>query len=50
MEEKLMGDYFSRRREIAFFVGNDSRRRHVFMICGWFIPPKSEVQHGQLWT
>lgn len=49
MREKFLGDLLSpSRREVSLFMGNHSRRRHVFMVCGWFSPPKGEVQDA-LW-
>lgn len=43
MRAKLIGDMFSPKNAVAFFMGNHSRFRKTFMICGWFIPPRSEV-------
>lgn len=45
---KLLGDYFGSDRQASFFMGNHSRFRSTFMVCGWFIPPKVEVADGFL--
>lgn len=46
LKEKLLGELFSSSRDVSFFMGNHSRFRNVFMVCGWLVPPKSKVQHG----
>ena len=48
MKEKLLDDYFGKNRAPAFFMGNHSRFRHIFMVCGWFIPPRAEASDGFL--
>jgi hypothetical protein len=48
MEEKLIGDLFSDRHEVSFFMGNHSRFRDTFMLCGWLVPPKGEATDDQL--
>lgn len=49
MKAKLLGDYFGPERNPSFFMGNHSRFRNTFMVCGWFIPPKSEIGNEFLW-
>ncbi|MBL1216764.1 MAG: hypothetical protein D8M59_04635 [Planctomycetes bacterium] len=48
MRAKLLGDMFSARNRVALFMGNHSRFRQTFMVCGWYIPPRSEVDDGSL--
>ena len=49
MKEKLLGDYFAPSRQVSFFMGNHSRFRQTFMVCGWFIPPRGEVANVLPW-
>ena len=51
----MQGEYLSNvldvsSREVHFFMGNDSKRRHIFMVCGWFIPPLKEIGSGVLFA
>ncbi|MCK4871714.1 MAG: hypothetical protein KAS72_03210 [Phycisphaerales bacterium] len=48
MRTKLLDDMFSQKNQVAFFMGNHSRFRNIFMVCGWFIPPRSEVDSDSL--
>lgn len=48
MKDKLVADLFSPSRDVSFFMGNHSRFRDTFMLCGWFVPPKGDVADGQL--
>jgi hypothetical protein len=48
MKEKLLGDVFSPSHTVAFFMGNHSRFRDIFMVAGWFIPPREEAEREQL--
>ena len=48
MRDKFLSDVLSPQRTVSLFMGNHSRHRHVFMVCGWFAPPKGEVQDA-LW-
>lgn len=51
MRDKFIGDLFDvSRREVDFFMGNDSQHRDVFMVCGWFIPPLKEIGGGSLFA
>lgn len=49
MKEKFLADCFGPKRLPAFFMGNHSRFRKTFMVCGWFIPPRREVKNEFLW-
>jgi len=49
MKGKLLGDCFGPSRQSSFFMGNHSRFRNTFMVCGWFIPPKREMRDEFLW-
>lgn len=48
LKEKLLGDLFSPAKKVAFFIGNHSRFRDIFMVAGWFIPPREEAEREQL--
>jgi hypothetical protein len=48
IKEKLLGDLFSPRNKVAFFMGNHSRFRDTFMVAGWFIPPREEAGRERL--
>lgn len=49
MKRILLDDYLSSKRNSEFFMGNHSRFRKTFMVCGWFIPPKRmEQSDGRL--
>ncbi len=47
MKEKWLGDILSKDRDLAFFMGNQARFRHVFMVCGTYNPPKRETMHHE---
>ncbi len=49
MRTKLLGDYFGTSRKPEFFMGNHSQRRHIFMVCGWFVPPRGVAENEYLW-
>jgi hypothetical protein len=48
IKEKLLGDLFSPRNRVAFFMGNHSRFRDTYMVAGWFIPPREEADRERL--
>jgi hypothetical protein len=48
MREKFMSDIFGPRRELSLFMGNHSRFRDTWMVCGWFFPPKEQATDGFL--
>jgi hypothetical protein len=48
MRDKFMSDVFGPKRQLGFFMGNHSRFRDNWMICGWFNPPKESVKNGYL--
>ncbi len=50
MREKWLSDLFGPKRDIWFFMGNFAEHRQHFGICGAFVPPKNEVDSGNLWT
>lgn len=46
---KFLGDLFDTKRRVSFFMGNLAKWRQVFIVTGWFIPPK-EIANGEtLW-
>ena len=49
MKEKLLGDYFGPQRAPKFFMGNHSRFRNTFMVCGWFVPLRDVAGDAYLW-
>jgi hypothetical protein len=49
MRAKWMSDLFGPSRRVSFFMGNLAKRRKVFGICGWFVPPKEIADGGVLW-
>jgi hypothetical protein len=46
---KWLNDLFGTARRVSFFMGNMAKRRKVFGICGWFVPPKEVADSGILW-
>lgn len=50
MCEKWMTDLFGPKRDIWFFMGNFAKHRHVFGVCGAFVPPKENTASATLWT
>jgi hypothetical protein len=48
MRQKWIGDILGPTHEVSFFMGNHSRFRETWMICGWFIPPKEIAKDGDL--
>lgn len=45
LREKLLDETFSSRSKSMLFMGNHSRWRSTFMVCGWFCPKRSEVHN-----
>lgn len=43
MREKWLGDLFGAKRQVAFFMGNQAKRRQVFMVCGTYQPFKKDI-------
>ena len=50
MREKWMADLFGPSRKVGLFMGNHSRFRNTWMVCGWFCPPKKESVDGSLFS
>jgi hypothetical protein len=50
MREKWLGDLFGAARRVSFFMGNLAKRRQVFCVCGWFVPPREVADSGLLWS
>lgn len=48
MRAKWLEDLFGPHRKCSFFMGNIAKRRKVFMVCGWFVPPKEIADSGTL--
>lgn len=48
MREKFLADYFGPRRRLSLFMGNHSRFRDIWMVCGWFHPPREHAANGYL--
>jgi hypothetical protein len=47
LREKLLDDYFSESREPRLFMGNHYLYRKNWMVCGWFIPPRTPTEDSQ---
>lgn len=48
MRDKFMSDHFSVSRQLSLFMGNHHRFRDVWMVCGWFHPPREVASNGSL--
>ena len=48
MRHKFMTDYFGPDRQVSLFMGNHSRFRETWMVCGWFHPPRGQATNGSL--
>jgi hypothetical protein len=48
MRGKFMSDIFAPGRKLSLFMGNHSRFRDTWMVCGWFFPPKEQAIDGFL--
>jgi hypothetical protein len=48
MRDKFMSDHFGPARQLSLFMGNHSRFRETWMVCGWFHPPKEQASNGSL--
>lgn len=48
MRKKFMTDYFGASRQLSLFMGNHSRFRDTWMVCGWFHPPREQASYGSL--
>jgi len=48
MRQKWMEDILGPAHEVSFFMGNHSRFRENWMICGWFTPPKEIAKDATL--
>lgn len=48
MRDKFMSDHFSAARRLSLFMGNHHRFRDIWMVCGWFHPPKEQTSNGSL--
>ena len=48
MREKFMSDIFGPARQVSLFMGNHSRFRETWMVCGWFQPPKEQASDESL--
>lgn len=48
MRDKFMGDHFGAARKVSLFMGNHSRFRQNWMVCGWFCPPKEQSSNDLL--
>jgi hypothetical protein len=48
MRDKFMSDIFGTTRRLSLFMGNHHRFRDIWMVCGWFHPPKAETTNGSL--
>lgn len=48
IREKFLCDVFGPARELSLFMGNHSRFRDTWMVCGWFNPPKEQAANGCL--
>ena len=50
MRCKFMTDYFGPDRQLSLFMGNHSRFRETWMVCGWFHPPRERATYGSLFA
>jgi hypothetical protein len=48
MRDKFMSDHFGPARRLSLFMGNHHRFRDIWMVCGWFHPPKAEIENRSL--
>ena len=48
VRDKILNDTFGSGTQPMLFMGNHSRWRSTFMVCGWFAPKASEVVDGSL--
>jgi hypothetical protein len=48
MRDKFMSDIFGPARKLSLFMGNHSRFRDIWMICGWFFPPREQANNESL--
>ena len=49
MREKWLSDLCGAHRQVSFFMGNLAQRRHIYVVCGVFSPPKKDAQNDTLW-
>jgi len=48
LRQKFLGDVFSPRRTVSLFMGNHSRFRDRWMVCGWYNPPTEIINEQSL--
>jgi hypothetical protein len=48
MRDVFMNNIFGSTRQLSLFMGNHSRFRDVWMVCGWFHPPKEVAANVSL--
>lgn len=48
MKDVFMSDHFGDGRQLSLYMGNHHRFRDIWMVCGWFHPPKEQASNESL--